>query len=234
MEELSKMPLSGVEAKKYRGGAARFNYLAQDRADVGFIAKELARGMASPSEADMCNLKKAVRYLKFRPRALQLYRWQDPQVELTCEVDADWAGCVKTRRSTSGGVLRIGRHVIAHWSRTQPVVALSSGEAELNASLKGGCEVLGANELLNELGQSYKLQLLGDSTACKGVLHREGVGRLKHISVKQLWLQERVNTGQVAFAKIRREVNSADALTHNWQTKEQCHFSRMDLYPLPA
>ena len=89
----------------------------------------------------------------------------------------------------------------------------------------------GANEMLMELGQAYKLEMLGDSTACLGVLHREGVGRLKHISVKQLWLQERINSGQTKF---KRDLNSADALTHHWQTKDMAHFRRIDLHPMPS
>ena len=190
--------------------------------------------MSSPTQADMVRLKRAIRYLKTRPRAIQLFRWQGPQRAVSCEVDADWAGCVRTRRSTSGGLLRIGRHTIAHWSRTQPVVALSSGEAELNASLKGGCELLGAGELLSEMGQTYALDMYGDSTACKGALHWEGVGKMKHISVKQLWMQERIMNGQVTFSKISRERNSADAFTHHWATKDLQHFHRIDFFPLAA
>ena len=124
--------------------------------------------------------------------------------------------------------------MITHWSRTQPVVALSSGEAELNASLKGGCELIGARELLCEMGREYTMRLYGDSSACKGTLHREGVGKLKHISVKQLWLQEKVNSGQIGFVKIQREINSADAFTHHWQSKERPHFNRVDFYPIAA
>ena len=45
--------------KKYRGSAALFNYLGQDRADVAFAAKELSRAMAAPTEADVVALKRA-------------------------------------------------------------------------------------------------------------------------------------------------------------------------------
>ena len=45
-------------------------------------------------------------------------------------VDSDWAGCRKTRKSTSGGVLYLGDTPVRGWSSNQAVIALSSGEAE--------------------------------------------------------------------------------------------------------
>ena len=58
----------------------------------------------------------------------------------------------KTRRSTFGGVLFHGSHCLGHWSKTQPVVAFSSGGTELNAALKGGSEILGTQGMLQETG----------------------------------------------------------------------------------
>ena len=52
LSELEKKVLGPAEAKKYRGGAARFNYLAMDRMDVAFAAKELSRTMSAPTEAE--------------------------------------------------------------------------------------------------------------------------------------------------------------------------------------
>ena len=95
-------------------------------------------------------LKRVVRYLQEKPRAVQLFKWAAEEKEVKVQVDSDWAGCLVTRRSTSGGVLLKGPHVLGHWSRTQPTVALSSGEAEVNAALKGGCEILSVKELLEQ------------------------------------------------------------------------------------
>ena len=53
-----------------------------------------------------------------------------PSMGLTVWRDADFAGCIKTRRSTSGGLVMRGSHVIKSWSTNQSVVAPSSGEAE--------------------------------------------------------------------------------------------------------
>ena len=76
-----------------------------------------------------------------------------------------------------------------HWARSQATIALSSGEAELNASLKGGAELLGLNELLKDWGVQKNLVIEGDSSACKGTLNRIGSGRVKHITTQYLWIQ---------------------------------------------
>ena len=109
-----------------------------------------------------------------------------------------------------------GKHVLGSWSRTQATIALSSGEAELNGALKGASELLGASSLLSELGHEMQLRIEGDSTACQGTLHRERAGKVKHLEVRQLWLQSHIRDGRIRFQKIPREVNSADAMTKHW------------------
>ena len=179
------LPDSAVSG--FRRAVARLNYLSQDRPDISFATKELARVMSCPQPCHVVALKRVLRFLRAHPRGHQVYRWQAPQTELVAYVDSDWAGCLRTRRSTSGGLLMHGAHCLAHWSRTQSNVALSSGEAELNGALKGGVELLGGRSLLADMSRSVSLRLKGDSAACKGTLLREGAGKLKHVQVKQLW-----------------------------------------------
>ena len=64
-----KEVLNAVESKAYRRGAARINYMALDRADLAFSAKEASRGMASPTKGNVVRLKRIIRYLKGSPRA---------------------------------------------------------------------------------------------------------------------------------------------------------------------
>ena len=54
--------------------------------------------------------------------------------------DSDWAGCLGTRISTSGGVMTIASGLVKSWSGMQSMIALSSGEAEyyhMGASAEG-------------------------------------------------------------------------------------------------
>ena len=75
--------------------------------------------MAEPSSLDWAALTRLTRYLAGRPRLVYAFPWQDPGVGLQAFVDTDFAGCVLTRKSTSGGVCVRGSHLIKHWSNTQ-------------------------------------------------------------------------------------------------------------------
>ena len=54
------------------------------------------------------------------------YRWAPFSNLLTIYTDADHAGCLRTRKSTSGGVIFWGKALVKGWSRTQPLIALPS------------------------------------------------------------------------------------------------------------
>ena len=234
LEALDREVLGDQRLRAYREAAALLNYLGLDRADVSYAGKEVSRKMAAPTAADELRLKRVIRYLQGARRGVFHFPWQSATQTIRCQVDSDWAGCVRTRRSTSGGVLFMGAHCLAHWSRTQATVALSSGEAELNAALKGAAEAIGLEQVLRELGLTPEIVLEGDSSACKGTLAREGAGRQKHLEVRQLWLQEHVKSGRVKYRKIPRDINSADCLTKHWGPEAQVHFRRMGYTVRPA
>ena len=92
--------------------------------------------------------------------------------------DSDWAGCVRTRRSTSRGVVTVGGSAIKHWSLTQAAVALTSGEAEYLALVKAACEGIGIQALARDLGWEMRLIIHVDSSTARS-FHRESHGRGK-------------------------------------------------------
>ena len=91
--------------------------------------------MAKPRIHDFMNVKRIVRFMLGMSEVGFKYMWQGEceAKQVKVYVDSDWAGCKATRKSTSGGVLKMGRQVIKTWSSTQATVATSSGEAELLA-----------------------------------------------------------------------------------------------------
>ena len=133
--------------------------------------------------------------------------------ELTVFVDTDFAGCTRTRRSTSGGVLMMGNHVLKHYSSTQPTVALSSGEAELVGIVKGATTGLGMQSLANDLGVKVSVHVRTDATAAIGICRRRGLGKVRHLDVADLWVQVRLKTRDFALSKIPGSQHPADALT---------------------
>ena len=82
-----------------------------------------------------------------------------------------------------------GSHLVHHWSSTQKVVALSSAEAELNAIVKSMTEILCLMNMMKKCGRDPKGQILTDSSAANGIVHRQGCGKVKHLECRQLWVQ---------------------------------------------
>ena len=74
-----------------------------------------------------------------------------------------------------------GDHMLTHWASTQASVAISSGEAELNGTVKAGSEALGIMNLHDELGLKVTTEILMDSSAANGIAHRAGCGKAKHL-----------------------------------------------------
>ncbi len=168
-------PLGPAEASTFRALAARANYLAQDRPDIQFAVKEIARRMATPVGRDWSLLKRLARYLLGAPRAVSHFYWQGEQRQFDVFVDSDWAGCKTTARSTSGGAAKFGWHTIKTWSATQTVVALSSGEAELYSLTKGAAQTLGLIAMARDLGIEAGGMLHTDASAALGIVPR-GIG----------------------------------------------------------
>ena len=204
------------------------NYMAQDRPDLPVASRLLSQGMSSPTVNDEARLKKVIRYLKSHPRCLSFMAWQSSSSVLSLLVDSDWAGDKIGRKSCSGGCINNGKHLIAHWSKLQGNVALSSGEAELNAAVKGVSEVIGIQEISREFGYEVKVSISTDASVCKSILLRHGAGKIKHLTTKQLWVQGAIETYGYAVYKIPREVNSADLMTHGCSNEDfRNHLNRL-------
>ena len=110
--------------------------------------------------------------------------------------------------------------VVGFWSKLQSNVALSSAEAEY-ASVKGLSEMMGVCHLYQEFFVcELACRLFTDASACKGVLLRQGSGKIKHLSIKQFWAQGAIQSCGISVEKILRTVNAADALTHSSTVKE--------------
>ena len=140
------------------------------------------------------------------------FAWQSVQC-IDVYTDTDWAGCVRTRKSTSGGALVLGRHLVKSWSSTQSEVALSSGEAEYYGAVKASGAGLGFQSLLRDFGVDLPLRVWTDSTATIGICSRDGLGKLRHIDTKCLWLQHMIRSGRVEMRKVKGTENPADVFT---------------------
>ena len=116
-----------------------------------------------------------------------------------------------------------GNHCWKAWASTQGAVALSSAEAEFYAMVEGAQRGKWAVTVATELGVQLAgsgLVLHTDSEAAKSFVSRRGLGRMRHIEVRELWLQEEIRLGKVVVKKVLGTENPADLMTKFLKTSE--------------
>ena len=120
------------------------------------------------------------------------------------------------------------------WPSNQNVIALSSGEAEYYAALKGASSALGFQSMLRDLGVETSLTLYTDSSAARGIIHRAGLGKLRRLETGYLWLQAVVKAKKLQVRKVLGTENPADLLTKHlaaadmWKNLEKLRMSPED------
>ena len=132
--------------------------------------------------------------------------WKYPLQEETATVDvysdSNYARCQKSRKSTSGGCVLIGGHLIRTYSKTQGCVTLTSAGAELLAATTGGCEAIGMVSMLGDVGIEAVARLHVDAAAALGVVQRKGVSWIRHLDMATLWLQEQEARRRIETLKV--------------------------------
>ena len=114
----------------------------------------------------------------------------------------------------------LGGHLLKSWSTTQPTTAMSSAEAEYYAMVEGAARTLGLQSMLREVGVEVNIVLQTDSAAAKSYASQRGLGRMRHIEVKDLWLQEATCRGRLKLRKVEGKSNPADMFTKYLSRKE--------------
>ena len=120
----------------------------------------------------------------------------------------------------------IGKHCIKTWSATQGAYALSSAEAELYGMVEAVTRAKGLRTLAFEVGfrdLRNVVELGTDSSAAKSFVCRRGLGRMRHLQIRDLWLQQEVKDGGVVVHKVPGTDNPADLMTKVLTTQDIDH-----------
>ena len=121
---------------------------------------------------------------------------------------------IRSEGSTTGVIVRRGKHLLRHMSCLQTLVTLSSGEAECNALVRGACTSLGIQSHYQDWMIGVPIQIYSDSSAARSVATRRGIGGcLRHLQTRHLWLQSQAALGHLKFDFVAGEQNPADTLT---------------------
>ena len=219
-----------VDATLYRSIVGGLRWLTHTRPDIAFAVGYVSRFMEDPREDHWAAVKRLLRYVQgsaemgliFPKRGglrLSVFSEAPPrtgEAELVAYSDADMAGDVDGRRSTSGVLVFLGTAPVAWQSLKQKMVALSTCEAEYVAAATAACQVVWLRRLLSELtgskAQAPALKMDNQpaiALAKNPVLH----DRSKHIDVKFHFLRDCVDGGQLVIEFVETGRQLADILT---------------------
>ena len=109
-----------------------------------------------------------------------------------------------------------GPHCIKTWSIAQGPIALSSAEAEYYSMVEGVVRALGVQSVGAEIGLEQvrgPIRLRTDSSAARSFASRRGVGKMRHMDTRCLWLQAAVADRKVLVSKVAGVANPANLLT---------------------
>ena len=182
------------------------------RPDIAQAVGALARYMAAPTVAHWQAAKGVLRYLAGTADYGIIY---GRTLGLDVYCDADYAGDIDTRRSTTAYVFIMNGGAISWSSRLQQTVAASTTEAEYMAAAATVKEALWLRTLLSCLGQSSEtIAIKADSQSAIKLLKNPVFSmRSKHIDVIYHFARERVARKDVSFTYIKTDDMVADMLT---------------------
>ncbi|RVX04019.1 hypothetical protein VitviT2T_029492 [Vitis vinifera] len=186
-------------------------YLAHTRPDLAYALSVVSQYMHNPGEQHMNAVMRILRYLKNAPGKGILFAKNVDHQSIEVYTDADWAGAVDDRRSTSGYFTFVGGNLVTWKSKKQNVVARSSAEAEFRGMALGLCETLWLRLLLQDLGYLSRqpIRLFCNNKATCDIAHNP----VQHVEVDRFFIKEKLDDKIVELPKIRSEDQLADILT---------------------
>ena len=227
--------LDAKEQSLYRSAVGLLLYVAHDRPDIQFAVRSLASFLQVATRKNWKHLEHLTLYLLGTqdycfayqgntpgtstlhdyPENQEATEFMDKKIHLL-EVfsDSDWAGDRTTRKSCSGSVFFLNGEYIFSYSRTQRSVTLSSAEAEYYALTGATSEALGLQEATRFLtGDLVELKAFTDSSSARAIAARQGVGKIKHLATRMLWLQQAQKEGRLSVHSVPTSRNPADIAT---------------------
>ncbi|KAH9753027.1 protein kinase domain-containing protein [Citrus sinensis] len=174
-----------VDRESYQRLVGKLIYLSHTRPDIAFAVSVISQFMHSPCKEHLEAVYKVLKYLKKTPGKGLLFK-KNNNMQVEVYTDADWAGSIIDRRSTSGYCTFVGGNLVTWRSKKQSVVARSSAEAEFRAVAYGICELLWLKKLLEELKIiiDVPMKLYCDNKAAINIAHNPiHHDRTKHVEV---------------------------------------------------
>ena len=208
-------PLGTEDSTRYRSIVGGLQYLTLTRPDLSFAVNKVCQYLSQPTDVHWEAVKRILRYIK-GTLSMGLRIRKSLSTGVSVFTDADWAGCVDDRRSTSGFAVFVGPNLISWSAKKQPTVSRSSTEAEYKALANGAAEAIWVESLLKELGVSQQRTTIlwcdnlgATYLTANPVFH----ARTKHIEIDFHLVRERVASGVLDVRFISTNDQLADVFT---------------------
>jgi len=216
-----------VNATDHRRMVGSLRYLCNSRPNFSFSVGLISRHIQDPKESHMCAAKRILRYLQGTMGSGILFPHgkADSELELVGYSDSDWCGDRSDRKSTAGYIFFLGGAPISWNSTKEPVVALSSCEAEYVAASEACCQAVWLETFLKELKVelSSKTRLMVDNkSAIDLAKHPASHGRSKHIETRFHFIHDQVCNGKLKVEHCTSELQLADLFTKAFRTERLC------------
>ena len=221
-EEDKTEMLDANQASIYRSCIGILLYVTSDFVECQYAIRGLLQSMSKPTKQSMECLRYLCTYLLGCTDQCLIMKYESHQgllhynpEDYTLEIysDSDWAKHKTTRRSVSAGYLFMFGNLLYSSSRSQKALALSSCEAEVYAGTSATSDAILMHHCIcfcvgPNVSVSVKLAL--DNAAGRSFFHRSGVGRVRHISLRVLWMQQKVREKFLTVGAVSTKHNPSD------------------------
>jgi hypothetical protein len=215
-----------TDASEYKQMVGCLMYLLASRPDLAYSVCLVARYMDRPTEIHVAAVKRIMRYLKGTLSYGMLYKTNDNKnLCLIGWSDSDYAGDLDDRKSTTGYLYMLGSGAISWSSKKQPIVTLSTTEAEFVAAASCVCQGIWLRNVLDFLKQKQQgctIIYCDNSSSIKLSKNPVMHGRCKHIDVRFHFLRNLTKDGIVELVHCKTDEQLADLFTKPLKLESFC------------
>lgn len=220
-----KQESTGVRAP-YREAVGSLMYLAiGTRPDIAYALSTVSQYLESPDKIHWNAVKRILKYLRGTVDFGLTFE-ANPRLKIQAYSDADYAGDVETRKSTSGGVFKLGGSTISWFSQKQRTVALSTTESEFIAAAEAIKELIWLRRLITEITKQEIVKpklFIDNESAIKLLKNPEFHKRSKHIDVKYHFARDNVKKGLLELEHVPTKEQQADIFTKPLLKEQFCY-----------
>jgi len=217
MEATTEEEIAEMRSIPYLNAVGALMYLATNtRPDISYAVGVLARFNSNPGMAHWKAIKHLFCYLQGTKDKKLVYRPDNSKELFTSYADADHGGDKNSGKSTGGYLIKYASGAVSWSSKLQPLVALSTTEAEYIAAVEAGKEMIWMRQLLTEFGIQVKdasILRMDNQSAISVSKNPEHHGRMKHLDLRYYWLRDQVTLGVIIPLFVPSEEMPADLLT---------------------